>query len=424
MKVFVTGSSGFIGQHLITALLANGHQVTACVHHKKLRTNHANLHTIQVDFNTDHQAALWQARVRGMDVVINTVGIIRQSEDTSFDTLHSRVPIALFTACQQAGVSRVIQLSALGADDHAQTAYHRSKKVADDFLRSLSLQWAIVQPSLVYGDDGISATMFRQWAALPIHLLPADGKQMVQPVLLDDLLDLLCHLVNAQTWQSQSIIAAGPEAISIKTYLQTLRQGLGYHRRAWCLPIPAIIMRGLARLGDTFPHSPLCSDTWAMLQRGNHGDHHLFETMLGRSLHRAESFIPKEKKAIFRCQLLSQWLLPLAAYSLAFLWIYSGVVSLFSYQSSLALLSDVGLSGNYATLSLWFAVLLDVTLGVMIIINRRLPYLWHAQIAVVLIYSVIIVLFIPSLLLHPFTPVVKNIPLLALMALIAVWEDK
>ncbi|MCV5949169.1 NAD(P)H-binding protein, partial [Escherichia coli] len=88
----------------------------------------------------------------GVDAVVNAAGLFRQTRTARFADVHVRGPCALFTACAKAGVARVVQISALGADEAARSAYHLSKKEADDFLLRLPLaSAAVAQPSLVYG---------------------------------------------------------------------------------------------------------------------------------------------------------------------------------------------------------------------------------------------------------------------------------
>src|SRR5439155_26090049 len=95
----------------------------------------------------------------------------------TFRALHDEGPRALFAACRESGVTRVVQVSALGADAEAASAFHRSKRAADDFLLSLPLRGVVVQPSLVFGVGGASAELFTRLAALPLVPLPGGGTQ-------------------------------------------------------------------------------------------------------------------------------------------------------------------------------------------------------------------------------------------------------
>jgi len=77
----------------------------------------------------------------------------------------------------------VVQISALGADTNARSAYHLSKRAADDVLRGLPLRAAIVQPSLVYGPGGTSAALFNKMAMAPLLPLPATIRHRNHPPL-------------------------------------------------------------------------------------------------------------------------------------------------------------------------------------------------------------------------------------------------
>ena len=111
MKILLTGSSGFIGQHIYIALKASGYEVTT------------TSRSAGMNFNQMVQEKDWLPHLKSVDVLINCVGIIVETKRQSFINIHTRAPSALFRACEQAGVSRVIQISALGADDNAFTPY-------------------------------------------------------------------------------------------------------------------------------------------------------------------------------------------------------------------------------------------------------------------------------------------------------------
>ena len=170
MRILLTGASGFIGKHLRSALLAEGHHVV-CATRSPLNNTSARLTWLHADFTQDTDKSLWLARLRGVDAVINAVGIFREHGSQRFAALHTETPCALFAACAESdSVQLVIQVSALGADQHADTPYHLSKKAADDCLERLPLRSFIVQPSLVYGKDGVSARMFKTLASMPFSV--------------------------------------------------------------------------------------------------------------------------------------------------------------------------------------------------------------------------------------------------------------
>ena len=174
MRILLTGATGFIGGHLAGALRAAGHRVLEV---RRRATDPAN--HIEADFARDVNAAFWRDKLAGVDCVINAVGILREHGEQTFERIHTRAPRALFEACAQSGVRRIIQISALGADDGT-SGYFRSKHEADLYLATLTLDWTIVQPSVVYGPGGTSARLFTMLASLPLIPLPGEGRQALE----------------------------------------------------------------------------------------------------------------------------------------------------------------------------------------------------------------------------------------------------
>ena len=141
LRILVIGATGFIGERIASGLAAAGHEV---LHGQ--RDSAGRKDAVHVDFTRDELPADWLTRLGGVDVVINVVGILRERGPQSFAAVHSRGPAALFLDCLRAGVGKVIQVSALGAEPDAASAYHRSKAQADALLATLPLRWVIVQP--------------------------------------------------------------------------------------------------------------------------------------------------------------------------------------------------------------------------------------------------------------------------------------
>lgn len=268
MNILLTGASGFIGRNIAGALLAAGHQLTPVCRSDGL------------DFCRMLTAADWLPHLRGVDAVINCVGIIGETGRQRFAPLHTRAPIALFSACVQAGIRRVIQISALGADESAFSAYHLSKRAADDTLRSLDLDWFVLRPSLIYGRGGKSAALFLRLARLPLIPVIGDGQQRLQPVHISDVVaTVMQSLVSTEPRQTLDIV--GTETISFADWLQTMRraQGLGPAR---LLPIPVPLALALTHLGRHC-NPMLRAENLRMLQSGYRADGQPLIRFLGRS---------------------------------------------------------------------------------------------------------------------------------------------
>lgn len=424
MVVLLTGSSGFIGRHLAQALFMAGHEVVCAVRNPVAAADQ-RFRYIAADFSRDLEAAIWLPRLAGIDVVINAVGIIREQGTQSFEALHRQAPCALFSACLAAGVRRVIQVSALGADEAAASRYHLSKKAADDYLASLPLPSAIVQPSLVYGPDGASARLFATLASLPLIPLPGQGSQAIQPVHIDDVTAAIVTLAGLPLTGSARMPLVGPAPLTLRQFLEKLRWQMRLGQ-AHFLPVPMQLVKLAARFGSLMPASLLDSDTLYMLERGNTASASALAALLQRAPMPVEQFIGVADISQVRLQARLHWLLPLLRWSIAAVWIVTGIVSLGLYPvaDSYALLARVGISGWLAPVMLFGAAIMDLALGMAILLMKRRRWLWCAQLAIILFYTAIISWRLPEFWRHPYGPLLKNLPMLAAIWLLLELEER
>jgi uncharacterized protein YbjT (DUF2867 family) len=417
MVILITGASGFIGRHLQIALRAAGHTVMG------LRRSASASGREHADFTRDLEPEVWVPRLAGVDVVINAVGILRETRKQSFDAIHTRAPQALFRACVTAKVPRVIQISALGADQGT-SGYFRSKHAADVTLASLPLEWTIVQPSLVYGTGGTSAHLFSMLATLPITPLPSGGHQRVQPIHIDDLIAAIVALCVRTDMSRRTVPLVGPRPLTLKQMLQSLRESLGLGP-AWSIAVPRWLMQTSARVAELSPGSLLDRETLAMLEAGNTADPAMTTSLIERAPREVTSFVPRELKALLRREAQLSWLLPLLRYSIAAVWIWTGIVSagLYPREESLLLLERTGVPSALGPLMLYGAAALDFAFGLATLLLQRRRLLWLLQIALIALYSVIITIKLPEFWLHPYGPILKNLPMLAALYLLYILED-
>ena len=419
MVVLILGSSGFIGSRLANALSAAGHRVICTRRRSAVGARAACSETIHVDFVSDTHPAAWLARLAGVDALVNAVGIIEESGEQTFEALHVRAPQAVFAACARAGVRLVVQVSALGADDEARSAYHLTKRKTDEFLRRQPLEWVIVRPSLVYGAGGRSAQLFDALASAPVIPLPGDGLQLVQPVHVDDVIAGMVALFEPSAPRRVVMPFVGPRPLTLREFLAQLRGALGLPRARFLrVPMP------LVRLASRFTRGLLSSDNLEMLVRGNVGHPEPLSWLLGRAPVPVTEFVSPDERSERRRSASLRWLAPLLRVSIALVWLLAGVVSLGLYpvEASLERLAQVGLKGKLASVALYGAAALDLLFAVLTLTLKHRRLLWLAQIAVILAYTSIISVFMPEQWLEPFGPIVKNLPMLAALWLLYAWE--
>ena len=419
MIILVTGATGFIGRRLVAALRAAGHRVIAASRHCGDSTD-----CVSADFTRDFDVDAWSKKLAGVDVVINAVGILREHGEQTFANVHTRSPKALFAACAAAGVQKVVQISALGADTGA-TGYFKSKHAADEFLAQLPLVWTIVQPSLIFGVGGTSARLFCLLASLPVVPLPGRGLQRVQPIHIDDAIAAVVAIVEGSEMNQRRVALVGPAPLTLKEFLHHLRRRMQLSA-AHFVNIPTAIMRASARIAELAPGSLLDRETLTMLEAGNIAAPDDTKQLLRGSPRPAEELIATQQGALLRREAQLSWLLPMLRISIALVWIWTGIVSLGLYPTSASydLLARVGIRGAVAPLMLYGAAVLDLLVGLATLLLPKRRLLWLLQLAVIFGYSVIITFRLPEFWLHPYGPLSKNLVMLAAIYLLYVLEPR
>jgi uncharacterized protein YbjT (DUF2867 family) len=273
MHILLCGADGFIGRHLEKALRREGHRVTAAVSARSRRAAHTATDPVAVvDFARDTQAATWLPRLHGIDAVVNAVGVLRDTPARPIDAVHARTPIALFDACADAGVRRVVHIAALGIDDSA-SRYAETKRAAESHLLALDedddLDAVSLRPSIVFGRGGASSALFVALARLPI--LPLPGRLLdarIQPVSVHDVADAVASLLDRADGVRGIVECGGPESLTVAEFIASLRYQLGLPA-ARVVRLSDRVAETSARVGDRLPGVPWCSDTLAMLATDN-----------------------------------------------------------------------------------------------------------------------------------------------------------
>lgn len=424
MLILLAGATGFIGSRIAQAIEDAGHTLVCGVRDTDAyQRQHPRRRCVTLDFAADDPLAGCRGVLRRADAVVNAVGIAAEHGPSTFEALHTRGPIALFEACTQAGVRRVVQLSALGADAGAATPFHLSKRAADEALLALPLQAWVLQPSLVFGLDGASSQQLLQLAALPVVPLP-QGAGAVQPVHVDDLVAVVMRLLTDEPPAGMPpgrLAVVGPQPLPLRGYLAALRHGLGLGPARF-VGIGRGLMDLAAAVGERLPGSVLNRQTWQMLQRGNVADADAVAAVLGRAPRAADDFIGPLCQAALAAACLPL-ALRLLRWSLAVVWLATAAVSfgLYPVADSLDLLARTGLTGPLALVMLYGAALLDLLLGIATL-WRPGRWLWWSQLALMGFYTAMITLRLPEFWLHPYGPVLKNLPIAAALCVLLAFE--
>jgi len=250
MNVLVVGGNGFIGVPLCTELDDRGHDVTALARAPGEADLPASVDTYAGDV-TDYDSI--EGAFEGVDAVVFLVALTPLFEPKGGNEMHDRVHRGGTENCVRAaeahGVDRYVQLSALGADPDAATHYLRAKGRADEIVRASDLDWAIIQPSIVFGEGGEFVPFtkrLKKWFApgLPLYPLPGGGDQMTfQPIHVAEFVPVVADAAEDDDHVGETYEIGGPEVLTLREVTDLVYEAEGKSVRVVGLPM------GLAKVG-------------------------------------------------------------------------------------------------------------------------------------------------------------------------------
>ena len=226
-RVLVLGGSGFIGRHFVAQLARREIKVTVPSRRRE-RAKHLILlptvDVVQADV-TDPQTLARLAR--NQDVVVNLVGILHGD----FDRFHVELPRAIVAACREAGVKRLLHLSALGADGNGPSAYQRSKGAGEQvMLEARHLDVTVFRPSVVFGPEDQFLNRFATMARfLPVLAVPCPQARF-QPVYVGDVARVMLSSIEDAESHGRAVELGGPHEYELKQLVSLVCEMTGHRR--------------------------------------------------------------------------------------------------------------------------------------------------------------------------------------------------
>lgn len=273
--VTVFGGSGFIGKHVVRALVKDGWRVRIPMRRPhtgqdlKVIGNVGQVQLVQANlrFKTSVERA-----VEGSDAVINLVALLFESGRQSFNALHVNGATHIAEACASRGIENLVQVSAIGADAESDSDYARTKAEAEAIIQSLIPTADIMRPSIVFGPEDAFFNRFAQMAQMaPALPLIGGGNTKFQPVYVGDVAEAIAKVIGRGT-KGETYELGGPRTYSFKELMQLMLDSIG--RKRLLLPLPWMIANGMGLMGELMGALPfidpfLTRDQVTNLKRDN-----------------------------------------------------------------------------------------------------------------------------------------------------------
>lgn len=277
--ILVTGGTGFLGHHLVPALIAAGLKVRCLVHRRPLPQTLRALGIEEIPGSILEVSSL-QTALQGVEQVVHLVGIILETRKRTFETIHVEGTRRLLEAARAAGVRQFVYVSALGARPQDATRYHRTKWEAEELVRASGLPFTIVRPSVIYGPgDAFVSRFARLLRMAPVFPFPRSGR--LQPIHVEDVVACLRTALQEPRCLNQTFCLAGPDRLTLEEILRALLDAL--HIRRLLVPLSPRLLRPLVRMQEAIlPSPPLTLDQLRMLQEEHPCDPAPAEAAFGR----------------------------------------------------------------------------------------------------------------------------------------------
>jgi NADH dehydrogenase len=268
----VFGGSGFIGRYIVKRLAREGWVVRVAVrdpeaaHFLQPLGNVGQIVRMGVPVQ-DEAAVRWA--VDGADAVFNCFGILHESgKQQQFEELHNHGPARIAAAAAEAGVKRLVHISAIGADSRSDSLYAQSKGRGEKAVRKAFPAATILRPSLVIGPEDSFFNRFAVMARLsPALPLIGGGKTRFQPIHVEDLVPMLVAALEEDEHVGETYEIGGPETLTLRQVTDLVYEA--ERKGVTIVPLPMPLARiGLSVLGAV-PGFPMGPDQYRSLKFDN-----------------------------------------------------------------------------------------------------------------------------------------------------------
>ena len=271
--VTVFGGSGFVGRHVVRALVRRGWRVRAAVRRPDLAGHLqpmgvvGQIHAVQANLRYPDSVA---AAVASADAVVNLVGILAKQGRQTFDAVHAEGAATIARAAKAAGISAVVGVSAIGADKASPSRYARTKAAGEAALLGEIPGAVILRPSIIFGPEDEFFNRFGAMARIsPVLPLIGGGRTRFQPVYVGDVAEAVAVSLDGKARPGTVYELGGPEVLTFRELLDRTQAWTG-HKRPY-FPIPFWLAKLMAIGSAPLPGGlrPFTLDQVRLLQRDN-----------------------------------------------------------------------------------------------------------------------------------------------------------
>lgn len=268
--VTVFGGSGFLGRYVVRELAKKGYRVRVAVRRPDL-AGHVQpmgavgqVHAVQANLRYGWSI---ERAVEGADAVVNLVGILFESGKQRFDAVQAEGAALVAKAAKTAGASRLVHVSAIGADAQSPSDYARTKGEAEAAVAQAMPDAVIMRPSIVFGPEDAFFNRFAGMARMLPFLPVVGASTRFQPVYVGDVADAVALAVDGAARPGTVYELGGPEVDTFEGLMERMLRII--ERPRPIIAMPQRVAELQARVFEVLPKPPLTLDQIKLLAIDN-----------------------------------------------------------------------------------------------------------------------------------------------------------
>ncbi|MFW0974667.1 DUF2867 domain-containing protein [Leclercia pneumoniae] len=235
-RILVLGASGYIGQHLVTALSTQGHRVLAVARsiERLQKQNLPGVSCHSVDLNWPKELSVLLEGVDTLYYLVHSMG-----EGGDFIAHERQVAMNVRDALLATPVRQIIFLSSLQAPEQEQSDHLRARQLTAETLRGANIPLTELRAGIIVGAGSAAFEVMRDMVYnLPVLTPPRWVRSRTTPIALENLLHYLVELLNHPAQSHRVLEAAGPEVLSYQQQFEHFMRVSGRHRPLIPIPFP------------------------------------------------------------------------------------------------------------------------------------------------------------------------------------------
>jgi uncharacterized protein YbjT (DUF2867 family) len=268
-RAVVLGGTGFLGRAVARRLLDAGWAVCCVARHAEQAAklfpadSRPELRAADIGDEAELRAVLQDA-----DGVVNVVSLYVERGSATFEAIHVRGAERLARLAREAGVSSLVHISGIGADETSPSAYVRARARGERRVREVNPDAVILRPSVLFGPgDAFLRSLEMITRHLPVIPLFGDGSTRLQPVYVEDMASAIAQALERPEARGRIFELGGARVHTYREIVAMVLRHLG--RRRLLMPVPFALWHGLAATASLLPGAPLTRDQVWLLQADN-----------------------------------------------------------------------------------------------------------------------------------------------------------